>query len=350
MPTKVGTLQKWWTRISRFEFWPFTLFYLPVFGYYGCLALRSRSLFFFTASNPSIEFGGMMGEKKSDIFDLIPPEYIPVTKLFKAGTSAEELHKYLEGAGLQYPFILKPDMGDRGWMVEKISTDEQLRKYLATIEVDFLVQEFVGEPIEVGVFYVRMPGEKRGRITSVVRKGFLSIRGDGQHTVQELLEQNVRAVLQADMSSPAVQSIAANVPRKGEEIEIESIGNHCRGTTFFDAGDWIDDALTITFDEVADQIEEFYFGRFDIRCRSIEDLRKGEHFKILELNGAGAEPGHIYQPGYSLIQAYKDVTWHLKLLFEVSRANRRRGHKYWKFSDGWNKLQEVRTYNKARTT
>ncbi|MEM9326354.1 MAG: hypothetical protein AAGA85_11880 [Bacteroidota bacterium] len=349
MPSKVGKLQQWWTKVSHFEFWPFTLFYLPVFIYYGYLALKSRSFFFFTASNPSIELGGMMGEKKSDIFELIPPAYIPKTRLFSPDVSVATIEHFLQETGVSFPIIAKPDIGDRGWMVEKISTASALRSYLERVEVDFLVQEYVPYPLELGIFYIRQPDEDLGQVTSIVQKGFLSVTGDGQHTVTQLLQQNVRAMLQADFESAGLQAIGSTIPTVGEKIEIEAIGNHCRGTTFYNAGHWITPELSATIDKVAQQIEGFYFGRFDLRCSSIEDLVAGRNFKILELNGAGAEPGHIYQPGFSLRTAYRDVLWHLKMLQKVSVANKRRGYDYWNFSAGWKKLQEVRQYNQRRS-
>lgn len=350
MSKKVSRFSLWWTRITNFEFWSFDLFYFPVKIYYLFLAIRSRSLFFFTASNPSIEFGGMLGEKKSEIFDLIPDQYIPVTRLFTPNVSVEEVLDFLEISGLSLPIIAKPDVGERGWMVAKIDSEDELRDYLKEIRVNFLVQEFIDYPVELGVFFIKIPGEKQGRVTSIVKKGFLNVTGDGTNTVQELLEQNVRAVLQVDFDSPDVQAKAKNIPGQGEEVLIESIGNHCRGTTFLNYNHWIDEELHATFNKISGQIEDFYFGRFDLRCASIESLRKVKDFKILELNGAGSEPGHVYHPGSSIFSAYRDILWHMKMLRRVSAANRKRGHHYWEFSDGLKKMREISAYNKQKDT
>ncbi|MDH5608851.1 MAG: hypothetical protein OEY56_05175 [Cyclobacteriaceae bacterium] len=68
----------------------------------------------------------------------------------------------------------------------------------------------------------------------------------------------------------------------------------------------------------------------------------------MELNGAGAEPGHIYQPGYPLWKAYRDIIWHLQKLGQISRENQLRGHTSWSFRKGLQKIREIRHYNQMK--
>jgi len=340
--------KKTWLRVSRFEYWPFNVLYFPVFFVFLWQMVRSRAVFFFTSANPSLDFGGMLGESKSDIYDLIPPHYLPVTQRFPSGTTADEIAGFVRAKGLRYPFILKPNIGERGWMVERINDERQLEDYLQKIRVPFLLQEFVDYPIELGVFYVRRPHEPNGRVTSIVQKGFLSVVGDGTSTVKMLLEKNSRALLTFDFDSAFYRDLLRTIPQKGEKRIIEGIGNHCRGTTFLNAAREIDEKINRVFDALSKQIPEFYFGRYDLRCASFEDLRKGENFKIVELNGAGAEPGHIYQPGYPLWKAYRDIIWHLQKLGQISRENQLRGHTSWSFRKGLQKIREIRHYNQMK--
>ena len=290
----------------------------------------------------------MLGEKKSDVFDLIPEQYIPVTGLFPPTATEAQLKQFMEERKLTFPVILKPNIGERGWMVKKADSLEDIRSYLTKIQVDFLIQEFIDYPVELGVFYIKHPGESTGEVTSVVKKGFLSVTGDGESSVERLLRDKERAVLQVDFESDDFQVLKNSVPKAGELVEVEAIGNHCRGTTFFNENAAIDEDLTKTFDELAGQIDGFYFGRFDLRCRSIADLKEGNHFKVLELNGAGAEPGHVYQPGYPILRAYRDILWHLKQLQIVSSSNKARGINYWSFSEGKQKIMEIRAYNREK--
>lgn len=335
-------MKKLLIRLKNWEYWPFSVLYFPVFFYYGWLALKHRSLFFFTASNPGIEFGGMFGEKKSDIFKLIPEEYLPKTQLIEKG-DIERGSFLAEQIG--FPLIAKPDIGERGICVSKIEDQQQLKNYVASCPVKFLLQEMVDYQIELGVFFIKYPG-KEGRVTSIVRKDFLSVVGNGRSTVRELLKKSTRAHMTADLESEHLQSIESKIPAPGESILIEPIGNHCRGTKFLNDNHEIDAELNQAFNQLASQIPDLHFGRFDLKCQSYNDLKELKNFKILELNGAGSEPGHIYQPGYSLWKAYKDILWHLSVLSDISAENRKRGHSYWSFKLGFRKWKAHQRYNR----
>ena len=329
------------SRLTKWEFWPFWFFYIPVGFYFIWLSIRSRSFFFFSASNPSMDFGGMIGEKKSEIFKTIPSEFYPKTALIDVDETpkAEEL-------GFSFPCIAKPDIGERGHGVELMHSQKELDQYSNRMKVPFLLQEFVEYPVELGVFYIREPDSSKGLVTSIVQKDFLSVVGDGKLSVEELLDGNLRARLQVDKDHERVKFLLDQIPKKGEVVVIEHIGNHCRGTKFLDVTFEIDQRLTDAIDRLAHQIDGFYYGRFDLKCKSIEQLKELKDFTIVELNGAGAEPGHIYQPGFSLWEAYKIVFWHFKLMGKICRANHKRGVSYWSFRDGIKKLLDIRAYNR----
>ncbi|MEP5613280.1 MAG: hypothetical protein ABJP45_13595 [Cyclobacteriaceae bacterium] len=338
---KISWLSKLKTKLTNWEYWPFSILYFPVFFYFGWLAIKARSIFFFTASNPSIDFGGMFGERKSEIFGTIPDKYLPKTELIEKGDFKLARDK---AKGIGYPLIAKPDIGERGIWVSKVSSEEELDSYSQECPVDFLLQELVLLPIELGVFYIKYPG-KTGQVTSIVRKEFLGVIGDGKTSIKQLLEKNTRAMLTADLSSNFLRERGDSIPKTGEEVLVEPIGNHCRGTKFLNDETEIDDRLTEAICQIADEIPDFYFGRFDLKCNSLEDLRDLKNFKILELNGAGAEPGHIYQPGYSLLQAYKDIFWHLRALAEISMLNHKGGIPYWSFKEGYQKWKNHKHHN-----
>jgi len=319
------------------------VFYFPTNFYFIWLAIKERSFFFFSSSNPTIDFGGMIGEKKSEIFNLIPQEYYPKTILID-DHSADDLKQV--GLSVGYPLVAKPDIGERGNGVEVIRTEEDLLKYRSDMPVPFLAQEFANYPVELGVFYVRKPSEAMGKVTSIVQKKLLSVTGDGESTVRELMKSQIRASLQVDFEHERLTHLLDKVPIVGEEIVVEEIGNHCRGTKFLDATCQADAHLNEAFDRLAKQIDGFYYGRFDLKCRSFDDLRELRHFKIVELNGCGAEPAHIYQPGFSLMKAYRVVWGHFKWMAEVSRENKKLGTPYLTTRQGLKKLADLRAYNK----
>jgi hypothetical protein len=315
-------------RLRHWEYWPFEVVYFPLFFYHIWLSIKARSLFFFSASNPSIETGGLFGESKARILDRISNEFKPTTLFVPASTPIDSIVSWMETSGLTYPIIAKPNVGERGWRVEKIEHKEALVSYLESSPVDFLIQEYVDEPLELGVFYYRMPGQERGVVSSVVQKEFLTIRGNGRDCVENLIRQNERAILQLPALTAKYGNIFHKIPAPGETLTLVSIGNHCRGTKFLDANHLITPALNRVFDQISLSIDGFYFGRYDLRCRSVADLYAGKHIRIMELNGAGAEPAHIYQPGFSLSEAYRVLFHHWRVLYDISRENHRRGVSY----------------------
>ncbi len=101
----------------------------------------------------------------------------------------------------------------------------------------------------------------------------------------------------------------------------------------FNCNHLITSKLSESFDRLSKQIPRFYFGRYDLRCATLEDLENGK-VKIVELNGCGAEPAHIYHPNASLFKGVLDLIVHWQNLYRVSRENHQRGIPYLSFQEG----------------
>jgi len=311
-------------KLRNWEYWPFGIVQLPSIIYYLWLSLRSRSFFFFSGANPGIVMGGMFGESKYEVLKKIPETYTPKTILIEQpATSAEVLAKLLYH-GFRLPVIFKPDIGERGFMVSRIRTEQDIERYLQTMKFNFLVQELVDLPLEFGVFYVRYPHQKTGKVTSIVKKEMLSVTGDGRTTLQDLILAKDRAKLQWGNLQQTFQDQLHQVVPEAKTIELVSIGNHCLGTKFLNGNHLINEKLCSTFDRISHQVEGFYYGRFDLRCASVEALYEGQ-IKIMELNGCGAEPAHIYQPGYPLRKAIGVMLSHWKSIFIIASENANKG-------------------------
>ncbi|HEY0739828.1 MAG TPA: hypothetical protein VGD40_00150 [Chryseosolibacter sp.] len=327
------TRSNFYIKLTNWEYWPFGILQFPIFFYYGWLSLRSRSLLFFTASNPGITMGGMFGESKYEILEKIPAHLKPRTILFEKNTPAEIVAQRMKDYGFTFPVIFKPDLGERGFMVKRISSDEDIRQYVQKVRVRFLIQELVDLPLEFGVFYCRKPSESTGQVVSIVMKEMLSITGDGKSTLQELILDKPRAKLQFEKLKLAYRDQLNSVIKAGKRIELVSIGNHALGTKFLNGNHLINDTLSSSFDHISKSIEGFYFGRFDLRCASVADLEKG-NIKIVELNGCGAEPAHIYDPDFRLFDAVIVLFRHWRTIFEISSENRARGVPVPSFKEG----------------
>lgn len=313
--------------------------YLPGAFYFYILALKSRALCFFSAVNPAIENGGMFFQSKTETYSLIPKEYLPTTLSFSTNTSLTAVEQAMNANQMTFPIVAKPDRGERGWLVKILINNQDLEHYIININRPFVLQSFIDYPIEVGIFYSRLPTEKIGTVSSITGKELLKVTGDGQSTLKELVVKDERAFLQLDIIEHQQLADLNLVLAKGETKTLVKIGNHSRGTTFLNWNHYITEELTQKIDEISNQIPGFYYGRFDILCQSIEELIQGKHFYILELNGAGAEPAHIYQPGYSFFKAQKDIFWHINRMHTIATANHNNGVPYLTF---FNFLQQKR--------
>lgn len=271
--------------------------------------------------------GGMFGESKYDVLSKVPKAYVPATILVKGNEPVEDILYKMKESGLSFPVICKPDLGERGFMVKRVNDIHSLKEYMQLMKHPFLIQQLVDLPLEFGVFYRRLPHEKTGRVTSVVMKEMLTVRGDGKQTLQQLVYGNARARLQWPVLKNRYADRWDTLIPSGEVMELVSIGNHCLGTKFLDGTHLINEQLSLSFDAISQQIDGFYFGRFDLRCASIEDLYSG-NIKVLELNGCGAEPAHIYQPGFSIFKAVSVLLNHWQSIFVIARANEKNGVRY----------------------
>jgi hypothetical protein len=320
-------------KLFNWEYWPFGIIQLPLFFMWLWYSIRERSFFYFSASNPGILSGGMMGESKFEVLSLIPEEVRPKTVLVQLPSSKEDVQKKIQDAKLALPLIFKPDLGERGWMVRRIDREEDIEDYLSEIKISFIIQELVDLPLEFGVYYVRFPGNEKGIVNSITAKEFLSIQGNGKKTFQELIQENDRAFLQWELLQEKYKNRLDEILAAGECEVLVSIGNHCLGTKFLNGNNLITAALSNSFDQLSKKINGFYFGRYDLRCATIEDLEKG-NVKIVELNGCGAEPSHIYHPGTSLWSGMVDLIIHWQNLYRVSKENHERGVAYLSFQEG----------------
>src|SRR3970282_529777 len=157
----------------------------------------------------------------------------------KLGTPLDEIENIIADAKIKYPLIAKPDIGLRGSAVKKITSGAELKIYAGKADFDYVVQDLIPFENEVGIFYVRYPGEKVGKITGIVSKEFLIITGDGISTIEELIKENPRYELQLKVLKQEYGSKFSEILRKGEKLNLVPYGNHARGAKFIDGSHWI---------------------------------------------------------------------------------------------------------------
>jgi hypothetical protein len=300
--------------------------------------LKSCAVWFFSTSNPTLTFGGFEGESKKEMYDLLPDKYFPKTIYISPQQPFEQVQQSVYSCGFSYPFIVKPDVGKEGILFRKIDNERHLETYHRNMPVEYMIQEFVDFPIEIGVFYYRRPQNNSGVITALFSKKLPLITGDGFSTIKEILEKEQPKI--AEELLKLDESELDRVLEKEEVIILSFIGNRFHGATFHDLSEHIDETLLELFDTISHN-SRFYYGRYDIKCSSIEELKKGVNFSILEFNGAGSIPNHIYTGKYNLIEAYREICKHWKVLYEISAYNHREGIAYWDMLKGCKYLRKA---------
>ena len=328
-------------KLFHWEYWPFQIVYVPIYFLWAFYALKARTIFFFNASNPTMRNGGFIMDSKIEIYDLIPPKYYPITQFVKEKIPFGQVETILKKAAINFPFIAKPDIGLRGSAVKKINAIDDLKSYHSKANFDYLVQQLIPYDNEIGIFYVRFPHQKNGRITGIVAKEFLIVEGDGIATIEELLKATPRYEFQLKSLQKEYGNQLQSVLSKGEKQNLVPYGNHARGAKFMDYSHLISPELTKVIDEMCLQIPEFYFGRMDLMFNSWEELEQGKNFYLVELNGAGSEPTHIYDPKHSLFFAWKTLAQHITYMYKISVANHKRGFPYLSHKDG---MQQYRLH------
>lgn len=341
-------------RWRHWEFWPAWMFYPPVAIYCLWLAVKYRGLTLPTAANPGIFSGGMVGESKiATLRELMAssPEFTAEAELLAGSTPEERLASLREicrRRNLPYPFILKPDVGQRGAGIKLIRQEaEAASYYLAQTNAPLLVQRYAAGPYEAGVFYYRFPDEARGEIFAITEKVFPVLVGDGHSTVAELVWNDARARFMADTYLTRLGERRNEVLAAGEELKLVEAGNHCQGCIFRDGRHLDTEELRERFDSISQQVPGFFIGRYDVRFASAEDFRRGRNFKIIELNGAASEATSIYDARNSLWMAYRTLFRQWDMVFAIGAANRRRGHATTRLSLIW---KTWRAYGRTAAT
>jgi hypothetical protein len=327
-------IKKIFQRLTKWELWHMYVLYFPICPVWLWYCLKSRSFWFFSSSNPTIQFGGFHGEGKKEMYDQLPPHLVPRTIYIMHDLPVGEVKKKIAKAGFSYPFVVKPDVGMKGILFRKIDSEEQLIKYHEKIPVEYIVQDLVDLPVEVSVFYYRHPSEQKGTVSGFIQKELLHVKGNGQSTLETLIAKHPRAKFRMEEMKHRHGHRFDRVIPKDEIFYLSYAGNHNRGAHFTNLHNEIDESIHNIFDDLSHYTKNFFYGRYDIKTISIEDLKQGKNFMILEFNGSGAEPNHIYDCGMTIWKAYSELLKHWKVLYKISRYNHKNGTPYWSFQKG----------------
>ncbi len=309
-------------KLAHFEYWPTLLIYIPLVPKLVSLFVRSGSLYAFRDTNPGFRFKSIIRESKIDILNSIPAKWLPKTLFLNQADRAEWKGQILEFQN--FPIICKPETGERGRGVSLLRDEIALDAYLSKFEGNLIVQEYIHYPIELGIFYIRIPGEKKGFISSIVRKEPMEVIGDGISTLRVLMENNFRYLIQLLAENKDRELALDMVLPKGKRVVLDPIANHARGTRFVDCYEYLHPEMEEVIGSISDDIKGFYYGRFDLKIESLDSFKEGVGIKIIELNGIWSEPTHIYDSRNSILDNYKTIADHFNYAYLIAKLNRER--------------------------
>ena len=323
--------------ISPYEFMPSWFFYAPVVVQSLLLGLRHGDVCLPLIANPSIKLSGMVGESKTDILNLAGPvakqwiePFITLTKNQETvSIQLQDALQAMDSAELSFPIVAKPDLGCRGVGVKLLKSKAQLHDYIQDFPLSarFLLQRKAPYQAEVGVFYVRYPGQEQGEIISITLKYTPSVVGDGMHSLRQLIERCPRAGQLTHLYFPRHAQKLDWIPAEGEEYPLAFAGSHSRGSIFRNGNQYITQALTRKLDDILKDVDGYYYGRLDIKFADIESFMAGENFSILEMNGASSEATHIWDRNTKLSEIFSTLLKQYRILFEIGALQKKRGFK-----------------------
>ena len=303
---------------------------LPV-AHWLLMSLRHRALVLPSVANPRITSGGLVGEGKLEYFGIMGPKARAATAphgsfIVSADSAIEDAAQCMQQARLGYPLIAKPDIGWCGFGVRRIDTQPELAAYLAAFPCGerLLLQRYVADEGEAGIFYVRPPGAACGQLLGLALRYFPQVTGDGERTIGELIAADTRL---SRLGDPLHRSPidTSRLPAHGEVVRLATIGSSRVGALYRNGNALITPQLSAAIEAIAADMDEFHFGRFDVRYASAAALMRGEGFTIIEVNGAGSEAIEAWDPGTRPVAALRMILAKQALLFRIAAANRRRG-------------------------
>lgn len=322
--------------VSPYEFLPSWFFYTPVVIQSFFLGIKHFDFALPLIANPSIKLSGMVGESKHDILNLAGPiaqQWIsPFTTITRTHDSILQQTKNaideINQHQLSFPVVAKPDLGCRGVGVKLIQSPNQLREYFSSFPINarFLIQEKAPYSAEAGIFYVRYPNQKKGKIISITLKYSPFVVGDGVSTLKQLIENDRRAGQLAHLYLPRHEDKLNTILEKGKEFQLAFAGSHSRGSIFRDGNQYITDQLAERLDHIFNDLEGFHYGRIDVKFKDINSLMNGGDFTILEINGASSEAAHIWDRNTPLKTIFSTLLLQYKILFEIGALQKKQGH------------------------
>ncbi len=316
---------------GNFERIPKWLNLIPMVAQWLWLGAHHGSMTLPSSVNPQITTGGMVGDGKLEYFNSMGAVARAATADFIAVTTDGDPARFwphMQAAKLAFPVVAKPDLGWCGYGVRLLASWQEFEDYFRTYPANetFLLQRYIPDEGEAGIFYVCEPGEAKGRLIGLLLRQFPKVTGDGVSSIRELIAADIRLRRLTDNALHECRFDPDYIPLQDESVRLALIGSTRVGGAYFDGTRFITPRLIERVNEIAKNMSAFHVGRFDVRFKTVEALGSGD-FTIMEVNGAGSEAVHAWDPKYTIREVYRIVFAKQRLLFAIGAACRKAGHR-----------------------
>lgn len=317
--------------IKKYEFWHPRLFEAPYYAYIGFLCLiNGISIRTLAKANYGLNHGEIgIGSKYETQMAFDQTRFLPTLLLdddLVLDAKQQKINEFADQHG--FPLILKSDVGCVGKGVVKLKSPSDIADKTPLLLGKFILQKFTPFEHECGIFYTRLNGQPK--ITGINIKHFPSVVGNGVDSIDTLARSHER--YSAHWNAFLQEHDLSEVLDAGVEKRVSFIGSHTLGCKFTDDTHLLTKELEQQIFSLFDSQPGFNFGRVDIKFESLEALQKGE-FVVIEVNGVASLPTHMFDPKYTVWQAYKIFLSHAKLLVKIAKQNRRQSMELMSYGD-----------------
>lgn len=313
----------------RIEQLPKSLLCIPLVIQWLYLSAKYRSLTLPSCINPRIETGGLAGESKSTCLSQIGAAFAPWVAPWCRIAFGENAANARVMAGLEYPLIAKPDIGWCGYGVRRVDNDAALDDYAVSVPAGgaFILQRLIVAPNEAGLLYIRHPGAFSGTVAAITLRHTPAVTGDGIRSISALVSADPRVRAHSAKYAASIGITGyQRVPASGEKVFLTTIASLRIGARYENASSLINRVLTDRIDSIAKSMGDFRYGRFDVRFDNLASLLAG-NFIIIEVNGAGSEAIHFWDPTLTIGAAFRGVFAKQCQIFKLGNAMRQAGHR-----------------------
>lgn len=267
--------------------------------------------------------------KEQDYFELgkyevyqrfIGKEYaIPIGVIRKEDLNDKaHIQNLLTKEKIEFPVIVKPNLGVMAAGVQKFNDVESLLEFLVDIPVDYVIQPYIDRPLEFNINYYKFP-DRPGELLDLSQRVLPRVVGDGVHTVGELIDQNDYWYYHREKVKSSCKVDLNSIPLKNKVVRLNVTATGTGGSLFLDSRHLITDTL---IDKINKHTEgaDFYFGKFDFKVSSVEELQQGKGLLMLEANPVIAEVNYVFDRKYSYQDAKEVMQHQYKLACKIAVA------------------------------